>query len=127
MNTKKKAIFKKKKNCIYYTKVVFFITLLILAGCALKTCNTVHVYGKMISGVVGLICYWKLPLPAYLSGVLFGVMISSLGWKIYYWITQPPRPKEKPEIVPLDKLPPFTLPNMKEAKFVDGVYKVNIS
>ena len=120
MNTKKKAIFKK----IVYI-LVFFITLLILAGCDLKTCNTV--YGKMISGVVGLICYWKLPLPAYLSGVLFGVMISSLGWKIYYWITQPPRPKEKPEVVPLDKLPPFTLPNMKEAKFVDGVYKVNIS
>lgn len=80
---------------------------------------------SFLPGIGCLICYWILPLPAYLSGVVFGVMISSLGWKIYIWITQPPRQRDKPEIVPLDKLPPFILPNMKEAKFVDGVYKVS--
>lgn len=80
---------------------------------------------SFLPGIGCLICYWILPLPAYLSGVVFGVMMSSLGWKIYIWVTQPPRQRDKPEIVPLDKLPPFILPNMKEAKFVDGVYKVS--
>lgn len=88
-------------------------------------CFRIDMHVFFLLGIGCLICYWILPLPAYLSGVVFGVMMSSLGWKIYIWVTQPPRQRDKPEIVPLDKLPPFILPNMKEAKFVDGVYKVS--
>jgi hypothetical protein len=76
------------------------------------------------AGISCLVIYWILPLPAFVSGAVFGMMISSLGWKIYIWVTKPLPPKEKPEIVPLDQLPPFVLPNMKDATFADGVYKV---
>ncbi|XP_048757629.1 testis-expressed protein 2-like isoform X2 [Ostrea edulis] len=78
---------------------------------------------NLIIGICCLVVYWILPLPAFVSGVVFGVMISSFGWKIYIWVTQPLPPKEKPEIVPLEQLPPFILPNMKEATFADGIYK----
>lgn len=82
---------------------------------------------KCVTCIVVLFLYMLIPLPSYISGMLIGIMLSSAGWMLYLWVNQPARPREPiPEDLPLDKLPPLLVPEMKEPKGDDCCYKVGI-
>ena len=79
---------------------------------------------KLVCGVCLLLIYWIVPLPSYFNGLIAGLILSSAGWVLYLWVMQPPKPREVIPELPLDKLPPMPVPEMKEPKGEDGCYKV---
>ena len=81
---------------------------------------------KLVCGVCLLLIYWIVPLPSYFNGLIAGLILSSAGWALYLWVMQPPKPREVIPELPLDKLPPMPVPEMKEPKGEDGCYKVHV-
>jgi len=81
---------------------------------------------RLTAGILIIFLYLILPLPSYISGMLMGIFIASLGWGAYVWITKPVPRKPTPERVPVSKLPPMVLPEMKDVVTEDGVFKVCI-
>jgi hypothetical protein len=58
--------------------------------------------------------------------MVIGMVLSSAGWMLYFWVTGSNKPREPiPEDPPLDKLPPMPVPEMKEPKGDDCCYKVS--
>ncbi|XP_045214289.2 testis-expressed protein 2-like [Mercenaria mercenaria] len=79
---------------------------------------------SVFGGVIILFLFFIIPLPSYLSGMVIGMVLSSAGWMLYLWVNKPAKPREPiPEDPPLDKLPPMLVPEMKEPKGEDCVYK----
>ena len=95
--------------------------------------RVVHIGGKNIPvwkilGALSLLfLYMMLPLPTYMNGLIMGLFLSSGGWSLYLWIMKPRQPREAIPDLPLDKLPPMPVLEMKDPKGEDGCYKVNES
>ncbi|GFO02316.1 testis-expressed sequence 2 protein-like [Plakobranchus ocellatus] len=68
-------------------------------------------YQKLVAVAVALFAYLIVPLPSYLSGLIMGVLLSSVGWGVYMWLTEPPKQPEPFIIPPLEEAPP--VPEMK--------------
>ena len=99
-----------------------------------KSASVLHIPGTVIpiKPVVGCVIFFFLyliiPLPSYLSGMVIGVVLSSAAWMLYLWVTGPNKPREPiPEDLPLEKLPPMPVPEMKEPKGEDCCYKVRFT
>jgi hypothetical protein len=83
---------------------------------------------KVVAVVAGLFAYFILPIPSYLSGLIAGCVLTSVCWVVYLWLTEPPRVRDPPVLIPIEKLPPMEVPEMKEPNVQeDGVYKVSIA
>ncbi|KAH9504015.1 Tabersonine 6,7-epoxidase isoform 2 [Bulinus truncatus] len=67
-------------------------------------------YQRLASFMVVMFAYFIIPLPPYISGLLLGIFLSSLGWALYMWLIQPPAPNEPYVPPPVVDLP---LPEMK--------------
>ena len=80
---------------------------------------------KIIGALCLLVLYMMLPLPSYVNGLIAGLFLSSAGWSLYLWVLKPRKPREIIPDLPLDKLPPMPVPEMKEPRGEDGCYKVN--
>ena len=80
---------------------------------------------KILGALSLLFLYVMLPLPSYMNGMIMGLFLSSTGWSLYLWIKKPRMPREAIPDLPLDKLPPMPVPEMKEPKGEDGCYKVS--
>ena len=74
-----------------------------------------------------LFVYLVLPLPTYLSGVIMGAVLASVGWVFWVWITAPPTYKPPVVIADLDSLPPLQVPEMRDSRNEDGKFKVRTS
>ncbi|KAH3862429.1 testis-expressed protein 2-like [Dreissena polymorpha] len=76
-----------------------------------------------ISAVVLLLCV-ILPLPSFLSGLITGTLLASVGWFLFLWITEPAKPREPIlEDPPLEELPPMLMPEIREPKADESFYK----
>lgn len=81
-------------------------------------------FQKLIVLVFIIFGYLIIPLPSYLSGMIMGGVLVSLGWTLFLWLTKPAVAHPPVVLETLDKLPPLTVPEMKEPKLDDGIYKV---
>ena len=81
---------------------------------------------KLVSILVCVVAYLIIPLPSFLSGMVFGIAITYSVISIYNWLWKPPKPKEPMKILPLSKLAPIKVPEMRESKNEDGKFKVLI-
>ncbi|XP_071129956.1 testis-expressed protein 2-like isoform X2 [Mytilus edulis] len=81
-----------------------------------------HVPTKKFLIVIGIVfLYIVIPLPSYISGMILGSFIASLGWISYIFLTKPSMPKTLPKIIPVKDLQPMTEPNLKDVSLADGV------
>ncbi|CAC5377658.1 unnamed protein product [Mytilus coruscus] len=81
-----------------------------------------HVPSKKFLIVIGVMfLYIVVPLPSYISGMVLGSFIASLGWISYIFLTKPTMPKDSPKIIPVKNLQPMTGPNLKDVSLADGV------
>lgn len=79
---------------------------------------------KLALGVIFVLCYIIIPLPTYLNGMILGGALTSFGWMIYLWVTEPARKRDAvPDDPPLEELPPLPQPEIKEPKGEDCCYK----
>lgn len=86
-----------------------------------------HLTFQKFAGVLlFMFIYWIIPLPSYISGFILGMVLTSIGWVIYLFLTKPAKVKPPPERVPLDQLPPMFEPEMATIKTKDGLFKVYI-
>lgn len=99
-----------------------------ISNCVIPTNGTKLPVVKLAGGAVLLFLYLIIPLPSYISGLIAGIVLSSGGWVLYFWVTQNSRPtKPIPDDPPLEELPPMLAPEMKDPKGEDGCYKVTIT
>lgn len=70
--------------------------------------------------------YYIIPMPSFLSGLIAGIVLTSVFWLFYAWIFQPPKPIEPIVLTPLEDLPPIQIPAMMLPVHEDGIYKVII-
>uniref|UniRef100_A0A2C9K296 SMP-LTD domain-containing protein n=1 Tax=Biomphalaria glabrata TaxID=6526 RepID=A0A2C9K296_BIOGL len=71
---------------------------------------TVVPYQKLATFMVVMFAYFIIPFPSYISGLLMGIFLASIGWAVFMWLKQPPTPEEP--YVP----PPFVEPPLPEMK-----------
>lgn len=79
---------------------------------------------KFVVIVIVLFAYLIIPLPSYLSGMVIGAFMASAGWYFYLWFNKVPVAKEEFKMESLETLSPMILPEMRDIKGENFVYKV---
>lgn len=81
-----------------------------------------HVPSKKFVGIIVCIfLYIIIPLPSYLSGMILGSFLASLGWISYIVITKPPTSKVHEKLIPVREMPPMVEPEIRDINLDDSV------
>ncbi|KAK7113322.1 testis-expressed protein 2-like [Littorina saxatilis] len=80
-------------------------------------------WSKLVALTACVFAYLVLPVPSFLSGVIAGCVLMSLGWSTYNFVVMPGIDKEPPKLTPIEDLPPMEIPEMNEPTLDDGNYK----
>lgn len=84
----------------------------------------VNIYVIYFSLIV--LSYYVIPMPAFLSGFLVGVLLTALAFSFLQWLWAPPEPKEPFRIPDYSQLPILSVPAPKEYRVMNR-YQVSSS
>ncbi len=85
--------------------------------------HSIDVY-KFISVAVCVVACLIVPMPTFVSGLVFGACVTYTAMSLYHWMFAPPKPKEAFVVPDVTSLPPLVVPEMRESKNVDGKFQV---
>lgn len=110
----------KRRSLSYFSRRIRRVKTALRIPAFLKTQNVLALFILFLSLLI-------LPLPPFLSGFLAGSFVMALlATVVYNGFLAPARAKEVPLLRDLKLLPPLQVPEMKESKNTEGLFKVGV-
>lgn len=111
----------KRRSLSYFSRRIRRVKTALRIPAFLKTQNVLALLILFLSLLI-------LPLPPFLSGFLAGSFVMALlATVVYNGFLAPARAKEVPPLRDLKLLPPLQVPEMKESRNTEGLFKVGVN
>jgi hypothetical protein len=80
---------------------------------------------KILVYTLSIFLYFIIPWPPYIAGLIMGLAIASGAIFAYFWFTKPKTPREPFTVEKLEDLVPELVPEIRESKYQDGIFRVS--